>query len=80
MIFVVVVIAVNAARRPDRSRNHQRIDPRAQLVAQRLDAIDGVRGALMNALEALLLLRQPAIDAFEPLEDLRTHLLEPQHA
>jgi hypothetical protein len=57
----------------------ERVDARAQLVAEGLDAIDGVRGALMDALEALLLLREPPIDALEPLEDLRTHLLQPQH-
>jgi hypothetical protein len=46
----------------------KRVDPREQLVAERLDAI-----------EALLLLREPPIDPFEALENLRPHLLQPQH-
>jgi hypothetical protein len=81
VIFVVVMIVVNVSPRPaPLSSQTERIDSRAQLAAERRDAIDGVGGALMNAFEALLLLRQPAIDALEPLENLRTHLLQPQHA
>jgi len=33
----------------------------------------------MNSFEALLLLREPPIDPFEALENLRPHLLQPQH-
>ena len=61
-------------------RSRQGIHPREQLVAERFDSIDCICGALMNALEPLLLLREAAIDAFEPLQDLRADLLQPQHA
>jgi hypothetical protein len=75
------VIVVSLLPRPDPlSSETERIDPRAQLVTERLDAIGGVRRALMNALEPLLLLREPSIDALEPLEHLRAHLFQPQHA
>jgi hypothetical protein len=57
----------------------KRVDPREQLIAERLDAIDRVGGALLNTFEALLLLREPPIDPFEALENLRPHLLQPQH-
>ena len=57
----------------------KRIDPCEQLVAERLDAIRGIRRTLVNPLEALFLLRKPTIDALEPLQDLGAHLLQPQH-
>src|SRR5688572_27930918 len=79
VVIVVVVVMVRPAscKRPC---ENQRIHPREQLVAERLDAIGGIRRPLLNPLEPLLLLREPAIDALEPLEDLRAHLLQPQHA
>lgn len=47
---------------------------------KRFEAISQLGGALIDSGEALLVLREAPVDAFESIEHFRPHLLEPYHA